>query len=120
MHKFTIDRKTWLRGEGSLCSFLLRAEDGKQCCLGFYLKSCGVPSDEILGFRSPICISGISDNFLSMPKTSWLFSSLGVLSNSTNDLMTLNDSTNVASESMKENLIKKIFLKNDVEAEFVN
>ena len=34
MKKVTVDRSK-LRGEGPMDSFLLRATDGKMCCLGF-------------------------------------------------------------------------------------
>jgi len=33
--KFTVDRKTWLRGEKTN-SYLLRPVDGKKCCVGFF------------------------------------------------------------------------------------
>jgi hypothetical protein len=35
--KLTVDRKTWLRGEGDRVSRLLRPSDGQMCCLGFWL-----------------------------------------------------------------------------------
>jgi hypothetical protein len=50
---FTIDRAKWLHGEGEISSFLLRASDGKQCCLGFYLESCGIPRDKLENRASP-------------------------------------------------------------------
>lgn len=42
-----VDRKTWLRGEGSYSSFLLRPNDGKMCCLGFACKALGLRDHEI-------------------------------------------------------------------------
>ncbi len=50
---FTVDRATWLRGEGCDASSLLRTGDGKMCCLGFLALACGVPSDAIENVASP-------------------------------------------------------------------
>jgi len=36
--KVIVNRKTWLRGEGSAVSKLLRSGDNKMCCLGFVCK----------------------------------------------------------------------------------
>ncbi len=44
--KFIIDRRVWLRGEGSANSFLLRPADGKMCCMGQVCLQLGVvPAD---------------------------------------------------------------------------
>lgn len=45
----TIDRRVWLRGEGSGPSRLLRESDGKMCCVGMYLAARGVASDLLRG-----------------------------------------------------------------------
>lgn len=42
-----IDRKKWLRGEGSFKSYLLRLPDGKQCCLGQIALQCGYSERKI-------------------------------------------------------------------------
>lgn len=47
--KLEIDRSQWLRGEGAARSYLLRRADQKMCCLGFYLRSCGLGADLIEG-----------------------------------------------------------------------
>ena len=47
---FTIDVDKWLRGKGSINSYLLRPEDGRQCCIGLYLTACGIP-DEVLNLK---------------------------------------------------------------------
>ena len=39
MAKFTVDRKTWFRGQSSSDSKLLR-EDGQRCCIGFVAQQC--------------------------------------------------------------------------------
>lgn len=48
--KLIIDRKTWLRGEGSLHSYLRRPADDKMCCLGF----CAVEVEKI----DPVALLG--------------------------------------------------------------
>lgn len=56
MKKVTVDRSKWLRGEGPMDSFLLRATDGKMCCLGFVLQQAyGKTDDELLQFKAPSC-----------------------------------------------------------------
>jgi hypothetical protein len=46
--KFTIDRKVWLCGEGGMNSRLLRSADGKMCCVGIFLKACGVTDEAMV------------------------------------------------------------------------
>ena len=53
MTELVIDRKVWLRGEGGEKSLLLRPEDGKMCCLGIYLKQCGMPDSLLRGRANP-------------------------------------------------------------------
>lgn len=48
VNKFVISRKVWLRGEGPRKSRLLRTSDGKMCCLGIYMKACGVEDSELV------------------------------------------------------------------------
>jgi hypothetical protein len=50
--KLVIDRATWLRGEGSTNSYLLRLHDGKKCCVGFYALACGRPEKEIADIQT--------------------------------------------------------------------
>lgn len=104
-HTFTIDRATWLHGEGSEPSFLLRRRDGKRCCVGFYLKSLGVPDAKVLGKRM---LSDVVD-----PRDrKWLryFAQDGV---ETHTLMTLygyNDGCGEP-EKTREGLITQLFAK---------
>lgn len=48
MAKFTVDRKTWYRGQDNLKSRLLREKDGMRCCIGFVGQQCGIPNDVLL------------------------------------------------------------------------
>jgi len=85
---FVVDRKTWLRGEGTEKSFLLR-EDHKRCCLGFYTQACGIEDSDIFNKTSPgalwynesACLK-ISPNLLSSVKDN---------TDDTNYLMRIND-----------------------------
>ena len=58
---FTIDRATWLHGEGADNSYLLRPTDGKMCCLGHYLKAVGIEEEAITSVDTP-CQYLIKDN----------------------------------------------------------
>ena len=49
--KLTINRKRWLRGDGS--SMLLRSADKKMCCLGFYCRAVGFKPREIRDLGTP-------------------------------------------------------------------
>lgn len=52
MLKLVIDRKTWLKGEGSNKSALLRS-DGKMCCLGFLAIKNGASRKSIMEIPEP-------------------------------------------------------------------
>lgn len=65
--EFTISRKTWLSGEGSDDSFLLRSCDNKMCCLGFFLKSLGATDEDLAGWPVPSDIPAITE-----PRAPWL------------------------------------------------
>ena len=54
--EFTIQRETWLRGEGIDDSYLLRKSDKKMCCLGQILEQCGIPKSRLKGMKSPMNI----------------------------------------------------------------
>lgn len=53
MLKFTINRKTWVRGRPDDSALL--NEYGK-CCLGFYCNARGFTDDEITGYHMPIAL----------------------------------------------------------------
>ena len=50
---FAIKRSQWFRGKGGGASVLLRRQDGKMCCLGFYGIACGIPVERLTGIPSP-------------------------------------------------------------------
>jgi hypothetical protein len=55
--EFTIDRTTWLRGEGCFESRLL-THDGKLCCLGFYCLARGFTRKQIFDEAMPMALVG--------------------------------------------------------------
>jgi hypothetical protein len=113
--KLTIDRNTWLRGEGSVVSRLLRKDDGKKCCLGFYMNACGVSDSKIEDVRLPSELDDIPS------EAAWLveknIKNLGMASPIAFNLMLYNDAF---SQFGREEEITKIFKEAGVEVEFVN
>jgi len=114
--KLVIDRSRWIRGLDPRASYLIRREDQKMCCLGFYGLACGVPSEELLGKFSP----NDSKTFAALQP--WLISEWsaleGMLSASCNNLMRYNDS--ILYDSNREKLITLEFAKHGVEVEFID
>ena len=107
--KFTIDRKRWLRGEGSETSYLHRLSDGKQCCLGFYLEACGVKRVDIVGVGSPVRLLYIPD------EAKWLEVNEG---EGSRPLVAANDAL-VLKASTRESRITNLFREHGVAVEFV-
>lgn len=122
--KVRINRDRWLRGEGGSMSKLHRPEDGKQCCLGFYLQDCGVSQEEMKNMGSPLSLTIAKE--VKMPEEAgWLLETSSMsaveLTNSPTcrRLMDRNDSTLYADYEREEFLIRE-FKKNGVEVEFYN
>ncbi len=112
--KFQVDRRTWLRGEGSLRSSLLRI-DGKQCCLGFRAEACGVSKSALLGVQVPSQLSGtVPDALLELAdayvKTPHLCSA-GVTG--------ANDDKGM-SDSEREMILTELFAERGDVVEFIN
>ena len=59
--RFEVKRSNWLRGEGDMDSYLLRAKDGKMCCLGFLGRSCGWSDDALKDRRTPVVFGFVPD-----------------------------------------------------------
>ena len=117
--KLIIDRNTWLRGEGSEVSRLLRREDSKMCCLGFLAISCNVPEEAIMQDQTPsnVCF----EHRLMMPE--FLFdadsSYRTVVSGACIRLMGINDNEDWQDAEREEKLIE-IFAENGIQLEFIN
>lgn len=123
MRKLIIDRKTWLRGETSGKSFLLRISDHKMCCMGSYLLTCGLPTSKIRDIGTPLGTSGVEGDPLTLPmEAHWLIEqSPRGRENSeiSRRLMVINDDTNIT-DSTREMRITALFKEQDVEVEFIN
>jgi hypothetical protein len=113
--KLVIDRVKWLRGEGTMASRLLRSQDKKMCCIGFLCRAYGVldgaledvrSSQDLLTFDLPAWLK--DNDFIGAGKYSDLFEAY-----SANDDKGWN-------ESMREERIITLFIKHDVEVEFIN
>lgn len=130
-HEFSINRKRWYRGKGSLKSRLLVSLDNKKmCCLGFYEKSLGIPENKLHRIPGPeqLVVTHYPEY---TPKSivkepdSWLYEPFFYgpedfemrESKDCQELMTVNDGEDIA-ENYREERIKEIFEKNGVKVKF--
>lgn len=109
--KFTINRKTWSRGEYNAA--LYRSDDRKKCCLGFYALACGLRVEDIRDKAEP---TDVEEKHHSKMKP--LFTKKGDQNELCYRLMAINDSQKT-SDARKEKAIKNNFAKVGVEVEFV-
>lgn len=114
--KLMIDRCRWLRGEGMDASYLLRENDLKMCCIGFYAVATGISDKELLGRKNPSEVKSWH------PSQKWLTE----YPNSSDEelvdwdkLIKANDNVSLP-EDQREVLIKEIFAKHSVQVEFIN
>lgn len=117
---FTIQRSRWSRG-GSRASLLL-GEDGKQCCLGFYMSALGYSNKRILNVVFP-------SEFATYPK--WLTEDrLTVCKNPRHcisevhydpesSLLCMNDRGNIFEED-RECSIQHMFAQHGIEVTFTD
>lgn len=124
--KLVIDRTKWLRGEGSMNSFLLRDGDEKQCCIGFLCEALGVPREKLKDEKG-------SQVLLDVNLPDWLQTKTSKAQEQTSDLFiayAVNDYNGedsevdetpivVTSEEDREARIAEIFARHDVQVEFV-
>ena len=101
MH-YEIDRRTWLRGEGSGVSYLLRRRDGKMCCLGQVALQRGLTESAIIGLAVPCDTTPIQRS--KFPE--WIKDESSAL---INDAMSTNDSCGISDED-REATLKAIFI----------
>jgi hypothetical protein len=112
--KLVIDRSKWLRGEDGKDTSLLRLEDGKMCCLGFYCHALGFRAAELRDVPDPEDLNHYR------PVPDWLIADDG--SNNSQDccdLINVNDESSF-NDFMREAFIKETFAKHGVEVEFVD
>lgn len=125
--EFTIDRKTWYRGQGGERSRLLR-QDGQKCCLGFFGEACGLSKPRIRGqmyLMSPL-MKGSKKGplpIIDAPELQWLFLLIAENKLSTNneagELARINDSV-ATSEKNREDYIVKTFANHGITVHFIN
>lgn len=129
--KLVIDRNKWLRGNPNTAQ-LLRIDNGKMCCLGFFALALGYTEDQISGLGDPI------ETIIDGPRPN-LWPTWGVCrrekliehdqgdahvreeyedTDDFNQLMTVNDDAQ-RSERSREDRIRSIFARNGVEVKFV-
>ena len=120
MKEFTVKRSSWLRGEGSKNSALLR-DDGKQCCLGFIAEQCGVDRSRLtrtypsrLEFSDqkllPECFYEVENDIISDIKDD---------SQLVRSAASINDDSSIEDVERERNLVK-LFLKHDITLKFVD
>lgn len=129
--KLVIDRSQWYRGKGSEYSVLLDG-DGMKCCVGFHALACGVDKGHLLGTVTVIY------GTLQASKYPWTVQRFDVNDDTPLDIQELYwlndhilgeknsegpDKYNFlppTTEKERENRIAAIFLKHDVEVEYIN
>jgi hypothetical protein len=114
--KFTVDRKTWYRGNGPSGSALLR-EDGCRCCIGFVGQQCGVPDEALLNVRSVEYLKLGDQQKAKFPEWMWEF--VGHSYAGIEQAYHINDDRFMNDEE-RETQLKTIFANNGDEIEFVN
>lgn len=122
VRSFTVVRSKWLHGEDSVESKLLRKEDEKQCCLGFYLEACGFSRKNLVNKCKP--------SELDVKRVpSWLVGNCNEReaadSSESSALMAANDDRLTAggylvSERVREAKIVRLFKKQCIKAIFVD
>ena len=121
INKFIVDREFWLRGEGSKDSCLLRSNDQKMCCFGFYALACGSTVVEIKEKTSLANIPNISDKLKRFNPDFFIELEIDDISNSTTarKAMGINDDPSTT-DAEKEIALKEIFKQFDIELVFEN
>lgn len=93
--------------------------NGFKCCIGFYSLSCGLTSEEIIGFGT-VPMAASHRHFEIPEGMNWLAGKIGSLENSEDSLslMEYNDSEVIGTDYKKEK-IAEIFAKHGVTVKFV-
>lgn len=110
------ERKTWARGTPGNRSNTLLNEHGDMCCLGIYLRVCGVSDQDLFDKGTPTSVPFGSlpkeAEWLLDPKAGWLTSS-----SDAGRLFGMNDKSK--RQVAPEKKIEAIFAKNGVDFKFV-
>lgn len=119
MKEVTIYRDSWLRGEGSTKSYLLRPEDNKMCCLGQVSYQFGVPLSSLKGIKqvNNLCTPPSALGFLCR-QPDW-FDGMMASTDVANDAMHTNDSVVLTPEAC-EVRITEILAAHNIKVTFVD
>jgi hypothetical protein len=115
MLQVTIERSKWLHGEGLDKSKLLRPSDGKLCCHGFYARALGF-SDDVL--REQPTWLALKEEHPTLQYPEWCVT-VGVNGPDVGHSYNVNDDY-ICSDSVREQKLKTIFARHDVELVFVD
>lgn len=118
--KFIINRSTWLRGEGTYNSYLLRKTDGKMCCLGQIALQCGADRNKILQYTAPYQgISKLFDNLSLVVRNVGTDEENWNIKSWIGDAMGINDNDDIE-DSVREYDLVDLFGKHGYKLEFVD
>lgn len=126
--ELVIDRKVWMRGKGSVNSFLFDPPTKTMCCLGIYGEALGISKECMAKVKVPDELTSTAA-YDYKGKAPWLFSDTLFLDRShlAYDLMIANDETlrsdyfhNFQSEEEREAYIAAKFAEHGVTVVFIN
>lgn len=106
--KFVVDTKTWLQGEGHYRSKLLRASDGKMCCLGFLALACGIPAENIKNKSSLAEIKYWQNLSVKL-----------FVNNNLEEIEEVNDDERILSKEKRQTKLTELFSKIEIEIIFI-
>ena len=111
---FVIDRAIWGRGRGDGKGVLL-GDDDCRCCVGIYLKACGVPDDVMKGVDTAYKLK-----FNLPTETAWLKSDR--FNSTVNKLYGVNDDLltdlNIPKETYRESMVQRLFAEENITVTF--
>jgi hypothetical protein len=127
----TIDRKLWLRGEGSCFSKLLRGFDGKMCCLGFASLALGEIRENILGLGEPFALRSWENKDSAQIKAAMVVNDVYIAGYNRSAAVIISDiepscisedrgTIKIDSEEQRERILTKILAKLGFSVTFVN
>ena len=115
--EFEIPLRCWLRGEGPDESYLYRTKDKKQCCVGIYLRHCGMKVKDLKGQPGAEDVACNGDNPLPS-KASWLVDGGSLNTIEASSLYSINDAVDM-SETERKKQVKAQFAEVGIKVKFV-
>ena len=126
--KFTINRKTWLRGNPN--TSVMRNQHGSMCCLGHFARACGIPATTLVDKTTPGLMriwgiklpSQIEDALTERKVSHYSGETYIVNSDLASEFIEANDKKDTP-QAKRERKIKELFLDyptGPIEVEFTN